>query len=122
MSQSLLDTLLASAKSLTKGEGVSELTTKATDLAGKAKDSWNTQSNLTKGAIAGGVLGMLFTNGGRRVLGTGAKVGGAAVIGGLAYKAYQDWMAGKTAVTTEQPRRSAAGWSGLCADQCRRDR
>jgi uncharacterized membrane protein YebE (DUF533 family) len=103
MSQSLLDTLLASAKSLTKGEGVSELTTKATDLAGKAKDSWNTQSNLTKGAIAGGVLGMLFTNGGRRVLGTGAKVGGAAVIGGLAYKAYQDWMAGKTAVTTEQP-------------------
>lgn len=103
MAQSLLDTLLASAKSLTQGEGVSELKGKATDLADKAKESWNGQSNLTKGAIAGGVLGMLFTQGGRRLLGTGAKVGGAAVIGGLAYKAYQDWMAGKTAATSEQP-------------------
>jgi uncharacterized membrane protein YebE (DUF533 family) len=103
MAQSLLDTLLSGAKSLTQGEGVSDLTAKANDLAGKAKESWNTQSNLTKGAIAGGILGMLFTQGGRRLLGTGAKVGGAAVIGGLAYKAYQDWMAGKTAEANGQP-------------------
>jgi uncharacterized membrane protein YebE (DUF533 family) len=103
MAQSLLDTLLASAKSLTQGEAVSDLTAKANDLAGKAKETWNTQSNLTKGAIAGGVLGMLFTRGGRQLIGTGAKVGGAAVIGGLAYKAYQDWMAGKTAEASDQP-------------------
>lgn len=106
MAQSLLDSLLAGAKSLTQGEGVSQLTGKANDLAGKAKESWNAQSNLTKGAIAGGVLGILLTRGGRQALGTGAKVGAAAAIGGLAYKAYQDWMAGKTAeaaAPTDQP-------------------
>jgi uncharacterized membrane protein YebE (DUF533 family) len=64
-------------------------------LADKAKDGWDGQSALGKGAIAGGLLGVLMTSGGRRLLGTGAKVGGAALIGGLAYKAYQDWKSGK---------------------------
>lgn len=74
--------------SLTTQEGLKE-------LADKAKGTWDGQSALGKGAIAGGLLGVLFTSGGRRLIGTGAKVGGAALIGGLAYKAYQDWKAGK---------------------------
>jgi len=74
--------------SLTGGEGMKGLTE-------KAKGAWDGQSNLGKGAIAGGLLGVLLTGGGRRLIGTGVKVGGAALIGGLAYKAYSDWKAGK---------------------------
>ncbi len=74
--------------SLTSGQGLQ-------GLADKAKGTWNNQSTLGKGAIAGGLLGVLLTGGGRRLLGTGLKVGGAALIGGLAYQAYNDWKNGK---------------------------
>lgn len=90
MPKSLFDQLLSSARDLTKGQG-------ASDVARKAKDGWNSQSALTKGAIAGGLLGILLSKNARRMVGTGAKVGGAALIGGLAYKAWQDWQAGKAA-------------------------
>lgn len=90
MVKSFLESLLDGAKNLTGGEG-------AADLAGKAKDSWNSQSTLTKGAIAGGLLGVLLSGNARRLVGTGVKVGGAALIGGLAYKAYEDWKNGKVA-------------------------
>jgi uncharacterized membrane protein YebE (DUF533 family) len=36
-----------------------------------------------------------MTQGGRRMLGTGVKVGGMAAIGALAFKAYEDWKAGQ---------------------------
>ena len=95
--KSMLDGLLGQvgglAGGLTGGQG-------AGGLADKAKGAWNNQSTLGKGAIAGGLLGILMTGGGRKLLGTGMKVGGAALIGGLAYKAYEDWKAGKP-VTAE---------------------
>lgn len=75
-------------ETLTGGAGVKGLTD-------TAKGAWDGQSNLGKGAIAGGLLGVLLTGGGRRLLGAGVKVGGAALIGGLAFKAYSDWKAGK---------------------------
>ena len=90
MAKSFLDNLLEGAKNLTGGHG-------AAGLADKAKDSWNSQSTLTKGAIAGGLLGVLLSGNARRLVGTGVKVGGAALIGGLAYKAYEDWKNGKAA-------------------------
>lgn len=90
MPRSLFDSLLSSARDLTQGQG-------SADLARRAKDGWNSQSALTKGAIAGGLLGLLLSGNGRRLVRTGAKVGGAALIGGLAYKAWQDWQAGKVA-------------------------
>lgn len=90
MAKSFLDNLLEGAKNLTGGQG-------AAGLADKAKDSWNSQSTLTKGAIAGGLLGVLLSGNARRLVGTGVKVGGAALIGGLAYKAYEDWKNGKAA-------------------------
>jgi uncharacterized membrane protein YebE (DUF533 family) len=68
----------------------------ASGLGERAKEAWNSQSTLGKGAIAGGLLGILLTQGGRRMLGTGLKVGGMAAIGGLAYKAYEDWKAGRS--------------------------
>ncbi|MBA3909363.1 MAG: DUF533 domain-containing protein [Rhodobacter sp.] len=88
--KSLLDSLTSSLAQLTGGQGAKGLTE-------KAKETWNAQSTLGKGAIAGGLLGVLLTRGGRRLIGTGAKIGGAALIGGLAYKAYEDWKAGRTA-------------------------
>lgn len=67
-------------------------------LARQAQTAWSGQSALTKGAIAGGLLAVLM--GGkdtRRLAGSALKVGGAALVGGLAYKAWQDWQAGKQA-------------------------
>lgn len=68
------------------------------DLAQKAKGVWDGQSGLAKGAAAGGLLALLL--GGkdtRELAGSALKVGGAALVGGLAYKAWQDWQAGKQA-------------------------
>lgn len=88
--KSLLDGLVGSVTELTRGAGLG-------DLATKAKGAWDDQSTLAKGAIAGGLLGVLLSGNARRMLGTGIKVGGMAAIGGLAYKAWEDWQAGKAA-------------------------
>ncbi len=97
--KSLLDNLMGSLGQVTGGQG-------AKGLTDKAKDAWNNQSTLGKGAIAGGLLGILLTGGGRRMLGTGLKIGGMAAIGGLAYKAYEDWKNGRPAgdATAELPK------------------
>jgi uncharacterized membrane protein YebE (DUF533 family) len=87
--KSLLDNLMGGLGQMTGGQG-------AKGLADKAKETWANQSTLGKGAIAGGLLGILLTGGGRRMLGTGLKVGGMAAIGGLAYKAYEDWKNGRS--------------------------
>jgi uncharacterized membrane protein YebE (DUF533 family) len=92
--KSILDQVLVSLNQMT-GEVTGLDGVKG--LADKAKDTWDDQSTLTKGALAGGLMGLLLTGGGRRMLGTGVKVGGAAMIGGLAYKAYMDWKSGKSA-------------------------
>jgi uncharacterized membrane protein YebE (DUF533 family) len=94
--KSILDTVMGSLNDATGPGGVKGLTD-------KARETWDSQSTLTKGALAGGLLGVLLTGGGRRMLGTGMKVGGAALIGGLAYKAYEDWKAGKSVAKTEGP-------------------
>ena len=88
--KSMLDGFMGSVSEMTKGAGLG-------DLATKAKDAWDDQSTLAKGAIAGGLLGVLLSGNARRMLGTGIKVGGMAAIGGLAYKAWEDWKAGKSA-------------------------
>jgi uncharacterized membrane protein YebE (DUF533 family) len=91
--KSLLDNLMGGLGQMTGGQG-------AKGLTDKAKETWANQSTLGKGAIAGGLLGILLTGGGRRLLGTGLKVGGMAAIGGLAYKAYEDWKNGSSGETT----------------------
>lgn len=96
MATSLLNALINGAKDLAAEAARGDLTT-------KAKDTWNSQSNLTKGAVAGGLLGVLLSGDARRMLGTGVKVGGAALIGGLAYKAYQDWQNGKSPDQAQLP-------------------
>ncbi|MES2666483.1 MAG: tellurite resistance TerB family protein [Pseudomonadota bacterium] len=97
--KSLLDSLLGGlaspGNSAALGQTGQDLKAGAQTLAGTAREAWNGQSTLAKGAIAGGLLGVLLTGAGRKMLGTGVKVGGAALIGGLAYRAYEDWKAGK---------------------------
>ncbi len=70
------------------------------EMAAKAKETWDAQSTGTKGALAGGLLGVLF-GGGRGGLGAVARVGGMAAIGSLASKAFADWQAGKTAQSAD---------------------
>jgi uncharacterized membrane protein YebE (DUF533 family) len=64
------------------------------EAVAKARDGWDAQSAGTKGALAGGLLGLLF-GGGRGGLGAVARVGGMAAIGSLAAKAFADWQAGQ---------------------------
>lgn len=74
-------------------------------LAQQAKGMWDRQSGATKGAVAGGGLLAVLLGGKSttKLAGSALKMGGMAVVGGLAYKAYQDWQAGKTAQVTSDP-------------------
>lgn len=50
-------------------------------------------NGMTKGALAAGAVALLLgTNGGRKLTGTALKLGGLAAVGGLAYKAYNEWQ------------------------------
>lgn len=108
--KSLLDNLLGGMNQMTGGQG-------AKGLTDKAKETWNNQSALGKGAVAGGLLGVLLTKSGRRMLGTGLKIGGMAAIGGLAYKAYEDWKKGEGATALPAPE----GTDFLPSDAARAD-
>lgn len=108
--KSLLDNLLGGMNQMTGGQG-------AKGLTDKAKETWNNQSALGKGAVAGGLLGVLMTKSGRRMLGTGLKIGGMAAIGGLAYKAYEDWKKGEGATALPAPE----GTDFLPSDAARAD-
>lgn len=61
----------------------------------KAKEMAS-QNQLGAGAVIGGLAAVLLgTGAGRSVVGTAAKLGGLSLIGGLAYKAFQNYQAGK---------------------------
>lgn len=81
---------------LTSAEGLQ-------DLAGRAKSLWSGQTDMTKGVVAGGVLSLLLSAGGRSVLGAGARLGGAALIGGLAWRAWSAWKTGQEAPALAAP-------------------
>ena len=89
--RSLLDQLLQSGKDLVhQGKEMAE---NALDLPEEAAERDSAVSGLKKGAVAGGLLALLLgTRAGRRLGGSALKLGGLAALGGLAYKAYQDWQ------------------------------
>lgn len=89
---SLMTSLANGLNDLTAGQGVG-------GLADKAKSTWNAQSPLTQGAVAGGLLAVLLSGNARRLAVAGAEIGGAALIGSLAMKAYRDWQAESAATT-----------------------
>ena len=59
---------------------------------------------LAAGAAAGGIMALLLSNkSARKVAGKAAKYGGAAVLGTMAYKAYQNWQQGSAQATESAP-------------------
>lgn len=67
---------------------------------GEKRDA--TLDGMKKGAIAAGVLALLLgTGAGRRVTGSALKIGSLAAIGGIGWKAYQNWLAQKEQATEE---------------------
>jgi uncharacterized membrane protein YebE (DUF533 family) len=60
---------------------------------------------LASGALAGGLASILMgSKGGRKLGGSAVKLGGMALVAGLAYKAYQDWQARQAGQTVTHNR------------------
>jgi uncharacterized membrane protein YebE (DUF533 family) len=71
-------------------------------LIGQAKGMFNSNPALAT-AVLGGLGALVFgTSSGRAIAGSAAKLGGLALIGGLAYKAYQNHQAGKPLLDMQQ--------------------
>ena len=59
---------------------------------------------LGGGAVAGGLAALLMgSKSGRKMAGSALQLGGMAVVGALAYKAYQNWQSGKTVTQSTVP-------------------
>jgi uncharacterized membrane protein YebE (DUF533 family) len=72
------------------------------DLFEQAK-AFATENKVAAGAALGGLgLLLLGTRGGRGLAGSAATLGGLAMVGGLAYKAWQNHQAGKTPAAPAQ--------------------
>lgn len=68
---------------------------------------------LAGGAVAGGIVAMLVgSKSARKTAGKAAKYGGAAVLGGLAYKAYKDWQHNNGQANGTQGQYQAAAGNG----------
>lgn len=68
----------------------------------QAKGLFNANPALAT-AVLGGLGALIFgTSSGRSIAGSAAKLGGLALIGGLAYKAYQNYQAGKPLLDLKQ--------------------
>jgi uncharacterized membrane protein YebE (DUF533 family) len=86
------------------------------DLMTQAKDMLS--SNPGASAAVLGTLGALVfgTSAGRGVAASAAKLGGLALIGGLAYKAYQNYSAGKPILASDKAVLPAPEGSGFEAE------
>ncbi len=89
--KALLDQLLQSGQQwLEKGQKLAE---EKLEIPPEGKKREAMLDGMKKGAMAAGALALLLgTRGGRAVTGTALKLGSVAALGGLAWKAYQEWM------------------------------
>lgn len=87
----LLDKLLSAGKAYAqKGQAMAE---EKLDIPQQGEQREVMLDGLKKGAMASAVLlGLLGTNGGRKLTGTMLKLGGLAALGTAAYKGYQNWQ------------------------------
>ena len=87
----LLDKLLSAGKTyVEKGQAIAE---EKLDIPEQGEQREVMLDGLKKGAMASAVLlGLLGTNGGRKLTGTMLKLGGLAALGTAAYKGYQNWQ------------------------------
>ncbi len=98
--KSFLDELLKTGKDLaSKGQAITE---EKLQMPKEGDERDATLDGMKKGAIAAGVLALLLgTGAGRRVTGSALKIGSLAAIGGIGWKAYQNWMAQKQVTNQE---------------------
>ena len=91
-----LDELLKTGKDLAgKGQAIAEEKLQI-PTEGAERDAQ--MDGIKKGAMAAGVLALLLgTKGGRKLSGSALKLGSLAAIGGIGYKAYQNWVSEKNA-------------------------
>ncbi len=83
------------------------------DLVGRVK-SIVAENQLATGAVLGGLGGLLLgTKTGREMAGGAAQLGAAALIGGLAYKAFQNYKSGQPLISTGAPAQAAPAGSGF---------
>lgn len=89
--QALLQQLLSQGKEMAqKGQNMAEQKLN-TPAEGDERNAM--MSGMGKGALAAGALALLLgTKAGRRVTGTGLKLGSLAAIGGLGYQAWKQWQ------------------------------
>lgn len=99
--QSLLDEILKTGKELaSKGQAIAEEKLQI-PKEGEKRDA--TMDGMKKGAIAAGVLALLLgTGAGRRVTGSALKIGSLAAIGGIGWKAFQNWQKQNEVLEAEQ--------------------
>ena len=88
--KSLLEELLQTGRQIAaKGQAAIE---QKLDIAEPGDKRDATLSGIKTGAAAAGVLALLLgTGAGRRVTGSALKLGSLAAVGGIAWKAYQNW-------------------------------
>ncbi|MFC0219466.1 uncharacterized membrane protein YebE (DUF533 family) [Pseudochelatococcus lubricantis] len=111
---------------LTGGTGgqPGSITETGADLVSQARQYLDSpEGRNIASAVAGGLAGLLLGSrgSGKSIAGSAASLGGIALIGGLAYKAYQSWQngqpawAGQTAIEAP-PRDSAFGADAVSQD------
>lgn len=97
--QKILQQLLQAGQQQVSGDKANA----AKDKLAQASKSINA-GGLSTGLLAGGALALLLGNKKfRKMGGTVAKYGGVAAVGALAYKAYESWQQGQTAMPAAEP-------------------
>lgn len=106
--RSLLDGLLKAGGELAaQGKDLAE---RGLGLPQQGPEREAAVSGLQKGALGGGLLGLLLgSKSGRSLAGNALAVGGLAALGGVAYKAYRNWQAAQAAETSAVPPPAPAG-------------
>ena len=99
--KSFLDELLKTGKEYaSKGREFAEEKLQMPKEGEEGYDS--TIDGMKKGAMAAGILALLLgTGAGRRITGSALKIGSLAAIGGIGWKAYQNWITQKDEVDQE---------------------
>lgn len=89
--RSLLESLLSAGQSMaSQGKAIAE---EKLNVPKAAEERSAMLNGMGKGALAAGALALLLgTKTGRGVTGGALKIGSLAALGGLAYKAYQNWQ------------------------------
>lgn len=114
--RALFDQLLQSGRELaSKGQSLAE---QKLNIPSEGPQRDAALSGMGKGAAIAGVAALLLgTNAGRGLTGVAVKLGSLAAVGGLAYKAFQDWQAKQEGAPAAAPGSAANTLSGPQLEQ-----